>query len=81
MSDNTGSGYLTVYFKELYMIIQDFCLVLRNLYTIYTLNLTNNYICLVLRKFYSGFMFYLVLRNYRPKFYNSFKDTLIHKDI
>ena len=37
---------------------------------IYTPDLTNNYICLVLRKFYSRFMFYLVLRNYRPKFYN-----------
>ena len=48
---------------------------------IYTLDLTNNYICLVLRNFYSGFMFYLVLRNYGPKFYNSFKDTVILKDI
>ena len=36
-------------FKELYTIKQDFCLVLRNLYMIYTLDLTNNYICLVLR--------------------------------
>ena len=55
-------------FKELYTIIHDFCLVLRNLYTIYTLDLTNNYICLVVRKFYSRFMFYLVLRNCRPSF-------------
>ena len=66
MSDNTGSGYLTVYFKELYTIIYNFCLVFKeplcNLYTRFN--------CLVLRKFCSRFMFYLVLRNQRPKFYN-----------
>ena len=43
------------YFKELYTSIHLYTGFY--LYMIHTLDLTNHYICLVLRKFYSGFMF------------------------